>query len=77
MKELDVWFLTAFVIFIIVMVNLQYGREVKPTICEANNLSTYVGLKDPPEELKLGKCFKKKMTFTKYVNLRESLRYRR
>ena len=56
------------------LIKLDQDREVLTVICEKNEKTTYVGLYDPPNILKLGICRAKVMPKHEYYKISRIMR---
>ena len=63
-----------FIALCFALIKLDQDREVLTVICENNEKTTYVGLHDPPNLLKLGICRSKVMPKHEYYNLSRVMR---
>lgn len=64
----------AFISFFVFMLYNDNNRVVNVHICEHDDVSTYVGRNEPPEELKFGSCRVEAMPNSRYYHLRQTMR---
>jgi len=76
-SEKDIIGVMSFMSFMFLVVWLLYmdiNRIVDVHICTQNELTTYVGRQNPPQELKMGSCYIEAMKNKRYRHLRRAMR---
>jgi hypothetical protein len=73
-KELFV--IVGFFLLVLILLYTDANRKVNIHVCESDNVTRYIDLNDPPENIKFGDCRIEVMKMREYRRIKNSLTIR-